>query len=136
MIKYLDEAKISEKVSVLAEKYRIIYAVLFGSSVERRFIRGESDLDLAIKVDRLDRNKLFNFLRSFLRESEIDNLDIVIINFSPFSLNYEILTKGKVIFCRNEEELFEDKLKVIKLYDDWVNFSKAFEEREMEKVMK
>jgi predicted nucleotidyltransferase len=131
MKKYLDIAKISERVSAVAEKYGIVYAVLFGSIIEGRFIADESDVDLAIKVDRLDKSELFSFLNGFLRDLDIDNLDVVVVNFSPFSLNYEILTRGKIVFCRNEEELFEDRLKVIKLYDDWISLSKVFEEKEM-----
>ena len=134
-MKNLDIANLSEKVSTLAEKYGIVYAILFGSTIEGRFVKGESDIDLAIKVDKLDRKDLLGFLKGFLRELGVDNLDVVVINFSPFSLNYEILTKGRVIFCRDEEELFEDRLKIIKLHDDWINFSKTFEEREIEKVM-
>jgi predicted nucleotidyltransferase len=134
-MKNLDIANLSEKVSTLAEKYGIVYAILFGSTIEGRFVKGESDIDLAIKVDKLDRKDLLGFLKGFLRELGVDNLDVVVINFSPFSLNYEILTKGRVIFCRDEEELFEDRLKIIKLHDDWTNFSKTFQEREIEKVM-
>ncbi|MCR6624503.1 MAG: nucleotidyltransferase domain-containing protein [archaeon YNP-LCB-024-027] len=124
---------ISERVSVIAEKYGIVYAILFGSIVEGRFIKGESDIDLAVKVDKLDKSELFNFLKNFIRDMEMDNLDVVVINFAPFSLNYEILMRGKVIFCK--DELFEDKLKIIKLYDDWLHISKAFQERELRKVM-
>jgi len=134
-MKNLDIANLSEKVSTVAEKYGIVYAILFGSTIEGRFVKGESDIDLAIKVDKLDRKDLLDFLKGFLRELGVDNLDVAVINFSPFSLNYEILTKGRVIFCRDEEELFEDRLKIIKLHDDWTNFSKTFEEREIEKVM-
>jgi hypothetical protein len=43
--------------------------------------------------------------------------------------------RGKVIFCKDEDELFEDKLRIIKLYDDWLHISKAFQERELRKVM-
>ena len=136
MKKHLDVAKISEKVRALAEDYGIIYAILFGSTIKGRFIKGESDIDLAIKVNKLDKKELFSFLKSFLRDLNIDNLDVAVINFSPFSLNYEILTKGRVIFCKDEDELFEDRLKIIKLHDDWTNFSKLFEKREVEKVMK
>jgi predicted nucleotidyltransferase len=135
-MKNLDIANLSEKVSTLAEKYGIVYAILFGSTVEGRFVKGESDIDLAIKVDKLDRKDLLGFLKGFLRDLGVDNLDVVVINFSPFSLNYEILTKGRVIFCRDEDELFEDRVKIIKLHDDWINFSKTFEEREIEKVTK
>ncbi|MCR6669294.1 MAG: nucleotidyltransferase domain-containing protein [archaeon YNP-WB-040] len=127
---------ISERVSAIAEKYGIVYAILFGSIVEGRFIKGESDIDLAVKVDRLDKSELFNFLKNFIRDMEMDNLDVVVINFAPFSLNYEILMRGKVIFCKDEDELFEDKLRIIKLYDDWLHFSKVFEERELRKLMK
>lgn len=133
----MDIAKIiSEKVSAIAEKYGIVYAILFGSIVEGRFIKGESDIDLAVKVDKLDKSELFNFLKNFIRDMEMDNLDVVVINFAPFSLNYEILIRGKVIFCKDEDELFEDRLRIIKLYDDWLHFSKVFEERELRKVMK
>jgi predicted nucleotidyltransferase len=133
---HIDVAKVSERIRALAEKYGIVYAVLFGSIVEGRFIPGESDVDLAIKVDKLDRSQLFNFLKNLLRDLDVENLDVVLINFSPFSLSYEALMRGKVIFCRNEEELFEDRLKVMRLHDDWVHLSKEFEKREVEKVMK
>jgi predicted nucleotidyltransferase len=131
----LDINTLIEKIKMLTEKYRIIYAIVFGSLIEKRFIKGESDIDLAIKVANLKESETFDFLKSFMRNLNIDNLDIAILNFSPFSLKYDILTKGKVIFCKNEEELFEDKLKVRKLYDDWIYFSKIFEEREIKKVM-
>jgi predicted nucleotidyltransferase len=130
----LDINTLIEKIKMLTEKYRIIYAIVFGSLIEKRFIKGESDIDLAIKVANLKESETFDFLKSFMRDLNIDNLDIAILNFSPFSLKYDILTKGKVIFCKNEEELFEDKLKVRKLYDDWIYFSKIFEEREIKKV--
>ena len=66
----------------VAEKYGIVYAVLFGSIIEGRFIADESDVDLAIKVDRLDKSELFSFLNGFLRDLDIDNLDVVVVNFS------------------------------------------------------
>lgn len=116
----------------LAEKHGIIYAILFGSTIEGRFITGESDIDLAIKVKKLNKKELF----SFLQDLDVDNLDVAIINFSPFSQNYELLTKGRVIFCKDEDELLEDRLKIIKLHDDWTSFSQAFEKREIEKVTK
>jgi len=131
----LDINTLIEKIKMLTEKYRIIYAIVFCSLIEKRFIKGESDIDLAIKVANLKESETFDFLKSFMRDLNIDNLDIALLNFSPFSLKYDILTKGKVIFCKNEEELFEDKLKVKKLYDDWIYFSKIFEEREIKKVM-
>jgi predicted nucleotidyltransferase len=72
MEKYLDIAKIiSERVSAIAEKYGVVYAMLFGSIVKDRFIKGEDDIDLAIKVDKLDKSELFNFLKGFIRDMGI-----------------------------------------------------------------
>ena len=61
-------------------------------------------------------------------------MDVVIVNFAPFSLLLDIHSRGKVVYCRDEDELFEDKLRAIKMYDDWLNFSKYFIEREVKKV--
>ncbi|MEM3406704.1 MAG: nucleotidyltransferase domain-containing protein [Nitrososphaerota archaeon] len=127
---------LTEKIKILSEKYRIAYAIVFGSLIDKRFIKGESDIDLAIKVTNLKESEVFNFLKSFVKDLNIANIDVIILNFSPFSLKYDILTKGKVIFCKDKEDFFEDKLKVIKLYDDWIYFSKSFEEREIKKVIK
>ncbi len=128
-------ASLECKIANLAERYRIVYAILFGSQVERRVVKGESDIDLAIKVKELDKNESYNFLKKIINEIGVDNLDITIVNFAPFSIVYDILTKGKVIFCSDHEELFEDRLKAIKLYDDWIHFSKVFEKREVRKVV-
>lgn len=136
MWKMLNINTLVERIKILAEKYRIIYAIVFGSLIEKRFIKRESDIDLAIKVANLKESEVYDFLKNFMRDLNINNLDIIIINFSPFSLKYDILTRGKIIFCRNEEELFEDELKIRKLYNDWIYFSKNFEEREIKKVMK
>ena len=68
----MDIAKIiSERVSAIAEKYGVVYAMLFGSIVKDRFIKGEDDIDLAIKVDKLDKSELFNFLKGFIRDMGI-----------------------------------------------------------------
>jgi predicted nucleotidyltransferase len=45
--------------------------MLFGSIVKDRFIKGEDDIDLAIKVDKLDKSELFNFLKGFIRDMGI-----------------------------------------------------------------
>jgi predicted nucleotidyltransferase len=128
--------KLKEKIRGLAKKYKISYAIIFGSFAEERFVKGESDIDLAIKVRDLKRADVLNFLKRFLRELEIENVDVTILNFSPFSLQYDALVKGKVIYCENEEELFNDRLEKIKWHEDWLHMYKIFEEREIEKVKK
>lgn len=33
------------KIANLAERYRIVYAILFGLQIERRAVKGEGDID-------------------------------------------------------------------------------------------
>jgi predicted nucleotidyltransferase len=97
-------------------------------------MKGESDIDLAIKLSRLGREEARNLLKALLKDLGAENLDLVILNVSPFSLNFKALTRGRVIFCKDWEELYEDRLMVRKLYDDWIHISKVFQERELKKV--
>nr|WP_269076307.1 nucleotidyltransferase domain-containing protein [Thermofilum adornatum] len=97
-------------------------------------MRDESDIDLAVKLRQIDKKNLYTFIKNFLLDIGIENLDLVVVNFTPFSLALDILTRGKVIYCSDEDELFEDRLRAIKLYDDWLYFSRYFVERELRKV--
>ena len=128
--------KLKERIEALAEKYKISYAILFGSLAEGRFIKGESDIDLAIKVRDLKKTDVLNFIKNFIKDLGFENIDISILNFSPPSLQYDALIKGKVIYCKDEEELFEDRIKNIKWHEDWIYMSKIFEEREIKKLKK
>ena len=130
----LDLSELSKKISTVAGKYGIVYAIVFGSAVEGRYVKGESDIDIAVKLEKIDKSEVYSFLKSFTSELDLDNVDVVIVNFAPFSLLLDIHSRGKVVYCRDEDELFEDKLRAIKMYDDWLNFSKYFIEREVKKV--
>jgi len=130
----LDLSELSKKISSVAGKYGIVYAIVFGSAVEGRYVKGESDIDIAVKLEKIDKSEVYSFLKSFTSDLDLNNVDVVIVNFAPFSLLLDILSRGKVIFCRDEDELFEDRLKAIKMYDDWLNFSRYFIDREEKKV--
>jgi len=130
----IDLSELSKKISSVAGKYGIVYAIAFGSAVEGRYVKGESDVDIAVKLEKIDKSEVYSFLKSFTGDLNLENVDVVIVNFAPFSLVFDILSRGKVIFCKDEDELFEDRLRAIKMYDDWLNFSRYFIEREVEKV--
>jgi predicted nucleotidyltransferase len=127
-------SELSKKISSVADKYGIVYAIVFGSAVEGRYVEGESDVDVAVKLKKIDKNGVYSFLKSFTGDLNLNNVDVVIVNFAPFSLVFDILGRGRVIFCKDEDELFEDRLRAIKMYDDWLNFSRYFIEREVKKV--
>jgi len=130
----IDLSELSKKISSVAGKYGIVYAIAFGSAVEGRYVKGESDVDIAVKLEKIDKSEVYSFLKSFTGDLNLENVDVAIVNFAPFSLVFDILSRGKVIFCKDEDELFEDRLRAIKIYDDWLNFSRYFIEREVEKV--
>jgi predicted nucleotidyltransferase len=130
----LDLSELSKKISSVAGKYGIVYAIVFGSAVEGRYVKGESDIDIAVKLEKIDKSEVYSFLKSFTSDLDLDNIDVVIVNFAPSASSSTFSVETKVIFCRDEDELFEDRLKAIKMYDDWLNFSKYFIDREEKKV--
>ena len=110
----IDLSELSKKISSVADKYGIVYAIVFGSAVEGRYVEGESDVDIAVKLKRIDKSGVYGFLKSFIGDLNLDNVDVVVVNLAPFSLVFDILSRGRVIFCKDEDELFEDRLRAIK----------------------
>ena len=123
-----------KKIEEVARKFGIRYVILFGSFAHKTSTE-ESDIDIAIKLKTKDKKEAVRILKE-LAILLPDNIDIVLINFAPFSLLYEIYTKGKLIYCENKEEFYEDAFKVVKKYEDWKKIARVYEKREMMKVMK
>ncbi len=128
-------ATLQRKIEVIAKKYNIVYCLLFGSLVRKSFIFGESDIDIAVKVKNLKKREIFSFLKKFTGELGLDNLDVVILNFAPFSVKYDALREGMILYCQNHSQLIKDKLKLSKLHDDWVHIAKVYEEKEIKKAL-
>ena len=133
-MKRVSVSELRKRISSIAERHGISYSLLFGSFVKKTVKKG-SDIDIAVKVRNLRKSDAFNFLKKFVRELGIDDVDVVILNFAPFSVAFDALIEGKVLYCKDEDELIVDKIKVIKLYDDWIHIAKYFEERERRKVI-
>ena len=134
----MDEKKLNElrkKLTKLAKRYGIAYAILFGSQAEGRAIKGESDVDIAIKIKkrRLSRREKAKLILDLARELN-GSIDIVILNDAPFSVAFDALLRGKVLIVNDESELFRYRELVFKLHDDFNRISRIFEKREMEKL--
>ena len=127
--------ELEKKINQVAKRFGIKYAIIFGSFVEKRMHK-ESDIDLAIKLKKFEEKNAYEIIKSIVSTLDVENLDLVIINHAPFSLLYDIFTKGKLIYCENKDEFYRDAYKIIKLYDDWKTIALRFEKREIEKVMK
>ncbi len=132
-MKRIDISELKKRIWSIAEKYKISYSLLFGSFAKGTAKEG-SDIDIAIKVKNLEKSEILDFLKKFVTDLDMDNVDVVILNFAPFSVTFDALTEGKVLFCKDEDELIEDRIRVLKLYDDWVHIARHFERVERERV--
>lgn len=96
------------------EKVRFI--MLYGSSVEG-IPRAESDIDLCIDIDSDTDYERSSFRLKVLSELP-DLFDVQIFEQLPLYVKKEVI-KGKVIFCRDEEYLYETAISVIKEFEDF-----------------
>ncbi len=96
------------------EKVRFI--MLYGSSVEG-IPRAESDIDLCIDIGADTDYECSSFRLKVLSELP-DLFDVQIFGQLPLYVKKEVI-KGKVIFCRDEEYLYETAISVIKDFEDF-----------------
>lgn len=115
-----EKFKIEKKISgILLKRDEITFAYLFGSfTLDIPF----HDIDLAIFIDQFE-SKINDSLEYELQLS-IDlelqihiPVDIKIINNAPLSLKFNIL-KGKILFSRTKEQLYNYKEKTCAEYLD------------------
>jgi hypothetical protein len=96
------------------EKVRFI--MLYGSSVEG-IPREESDIDLCIDIGADTDYERSSFRLKVLSELP-DLFDVQIFAQLPLYVKKEVI-KGKVIFCQDEEYLYETAISVIKEFEDF-----------------
>jgi len=131
IIKYL-----TKRIGQIAKKYDFIYVIIYGSLVEGRYVEGESDIDIAIKIKNAPRGgkNIFKLLANLVSDIGIDNIDIIILNNCDPIIRFEVLINGVLIYCIDEEEYYSDVIKSLKWYDDWRYIEKSFMERELKWV--
>jgi predicted nucleotidyltransferase len=104
-----------EKLKNLDGFEKVRFIILYGSAAEGT-ARENSDIDLCIDFDAGDYESSKFRLRVL---SELpDFFDVQIFAQLPVYVKKEVL-KGKVIFCRDEEHLYEVAISTIKEFDDF-----------------
>lgn len=96
------------------EKVRFI--ILYGSAVEG-ITRAESDIDLCIDIDADTDYERSQFRLKVLSELP-DFFDVQIFAQLPLYVKKEVL-KGRLVFCRDEEYLYETAISTIKEFEDF-----------------
>ncbi|MDP2845169.1 MAG: nucleotidyltransferase domain-containing protein [Candidatus Methanoperedens sp.] len=104
-----------EKLKNIEGFDKVRFIILYGSAAEG-ITREESDIDLCIDFDAGDYESS-KFRLKVLSELP-DFFDVQIFAQLPVYVKKEVL-KGRVIFCRDEDYLYEVAISTIKEFDDF-----------------
>lgn len=115
--------KIPTLVEKIAEEKDLIVLYAFGSFAEGR-LKPLSDLDFAILLsESLDRKERFSrhldLIGIFNSELQTDEVDLVVLNDAPIRFAHNIIGTGKLLFCRDHNQLADFTEKTIKQYLDF-----------------
>lgn len=109
---------ITEKTKeILIEYNNIIFAYIFGSFAEDK-IRKDSDIDIAIYLDKKIDLETFLEIKMNLTEACKREVDLIILNDATPLLKYEIYKNSILLFTRDEVSETNYKVKTLFEYND------------------
>jgi len=116
-----------DKLSGLFEKYlSVSIAYLFGSALTG-VMHEESDIDIAVlfdpKPDFFSRLELTNRLCDLLGQT----VDLALLNDASPIFKMQVISKGKLIFCRNSKVNSYFVMRTVNEYDDLSYYRKIQE---------
>jgi predicted nucleotidyltransferase len=97
---------------------KIEFVILFGSSLSSYHLT-DSDIDLCLYID--EEKKKLSKIRLELLKMFDENLDIQIFQLLPLYIQIEVL-KGKVLYIKEEDRLYEIAYKTIEEYEEFYQF--------------
>jgi len=96
----------------------VVLAYLFGSYAEGT-ATPKSDLDIAVLVEGGDLYESYRELFLAVREAlGTERFNRLLLNGAPLSLKFEVVSHGRLIYCRDEDALNEFEMDVIRKYQD------------------
>lgn len=112
--------KALEKLGDLFRRRGVVLAYLFGSHAA-----GEagptSDIDIAVLLERGEKGLYSSFRELMLEVRQAlgtERFDLVLLDNAPPALQFEIISRGKLIYCRDEQVLNAFEMAVIRRYQD------------------
>ena len=121
-------------ISTIAEKnpkIKLIY--LFGSYATGEF-SSMSDVDIALYVENLDNDIESDIYSEVTALLKTDEVDIVYLNKVRASFSNEIIKKGKLMYCRDEEFRVSFESRVLKEYLDFKPFQDFFSQQVLDRI--
>ena len=109
---------IDERIRLaLEDQYDICLAYLFGSCASGA-ARPGSDVDVAILFDHLPTPALLDRLTENLGAATERRVDLVVLNVAPPLLAREVVARGRLVMCRNEDERVRFETRTTARYQD------------------
>ncbi len=116
--------RLAEKIIQMAPEFNVVFAYLFGSKAREK-THPLSDIDVAVfynsSISANDRFqghlKLIERLQRLLPADKI--LDLVLLNEAPISMQFRIVSHGKIIYCSDGLTLANFKEITWKMYFDY-----------------
>jgi len=112
----MDTTRVLEKIKKLGRFDKVQFIILYGSAAEERRTR-ESDIDICMGYGGSE-EEASRFRYEVLSELFDDRYDVQIFQLLPLYVRKEVL-KGKVLYCRDKQELYDIAYGLIREFDDF-----------------
>lgn len=109
---------IEQLIEYASQDSDVVSVILFGSAARSEH-NIQSDVDICIVLRRLNYSKIYLSEKKLKYLSVFGDLDIQIYQQLPVYIRQRILKEGKVLFCKNEDELYEIAFDTIQKYEDF-----------------
>lgn len=115
-MKHLKE-KLDKLIKTAQQDSEILAVFLFGSSARRQNHK-ESDIDICLFM-KPDDYTSFELSQKKLQYLKLFNMDVQIFQQMPLYIKVRIIKEGEILFCADEEELYEFVFRVIAEFGDF-----------------
>lgn len=120
---------ILSEVEKMALRHSLNLVYLFGSKAQN--IDTEmSDTDIAILLDENKKKNLkdliLDLVFEFSQVYKTDKIDLLILNNASLSIQFKVITKGKLLYQKNSKIRTDYEEHVIKLYLDFKKYEEEY----------
>lgn len=113
---------VTHLVSLARDDRHVLAVLLFGSEA-RNEAHSQSDVDICIVLDAAVESVSSRTRRAYLCDVE---LDIHIFQEMPLHLRRRALKEGRILFCRDEDALYELAFRTAREYEDFRPIHEAY----------
>ncbi len=123
-------------VSVLEKEPPVLFAYLFGSYARGKQTDG-SDIDVAVYLDRLEKDPLYSSRLALKIENALESkisADVRILNGARLRFRHQVLKFGKLIYSKDEKARIDFEVHSIRRYMDFKPYLDRYNKARMERL--